>query len=48
MSLMFPPPGLNQNLELDDIEESVSEHSSLLETESPEQILKVSKYIQNC
>ena len=37
MSLLFPPPGLNQNLELDDIEEGVSEHSSLLDTESPDE-----------
>ena len=37
MSLLFLPPGLNQNLELDDIEESVSEHSSLLDTESPDE-----------
>ena len=37
MSLLFPPPGFNQNLELDDIEEGVSEHSSLLDTESPDE-----------
>ena len=37
MSLLSPPPGLNQNLELDDIEEGVSEHSSLLDTESPDE-----------